>query len=69
MTEPTHAEHGEPAPDDDPVARNRDAPLRSTPGRTPVGANVTHQLRRITEAALLVATLILVAVLVVDRVA
>lgn len=55
--------------DDDPVARNRAAPARTTPGRTPVGADVTNRLRRITAAALFVATLVLVAVLVAERAA
>lgn len=53
--------------DDDPVARNRATPARTTPGRTPVGADVTNRLRRITGAALLVATLVLVAVVVAER--
>lgn len=53
--------------EDDPVARNRTTPARATPGRTPVGADVTNRLRRITGAVLAIATLILVAVLVVER--
>lgn len=59
--------HGESPDDGDPVARNRGAPTRTTPGRTPVGADVTQRLWRITGAILLAATLILVAVVVLGR--
>lgn len=55
-------------PGDDPVARNRATPRRQVPGRRPVGVDVTNQLRRITGAVLLVATLVLLAVLVIERV-
>lgn len=54
-------------PDDDPVARNRAVPPRTTPDRTPVGAEVTNRLRRITGAALLIATLVLVAAVIAER--
>lgn len=53
---------------DEAVDRNRSAPRRTTPDRTPVGADVTNRLRRITGAVLLVATLVLAAVVVVDAV-
>lgn len=52
---------------DEAVARNRSTPARSTPGRTAVGADVTNRLRRITGAALLVATLVLVAAILAAR--
>lgn len=51
----------------DAVARNRAAPARSTPGRTPVGAEVTNRLRRLTVAVLLIATAVLVAALLAAR--
>lgn len=59
---------GETPDEEDPVARNRATPARATPGRTPVGADVTNRLRRITGAVLLIATLVLVAAIVLPRV-
>lgn len=59
--------NGEGPEEDDPVTRNRAAPARATPDRTPVGADVTTRLRRITGAALLIATLVLAAALVLGR--
>lgn len=53
--------------EDDPVARNRATPARTSPGRTPVGADVTNRLRRVTGAVLLIATLVLVAAIVMQR--
>lgn len=50
--------------DDDAVARNRASPARTTPGRAPLGADVTKRLRRITGAVLLIATLVFVAVVI-----
>jgi hypothetical protein len=52
---------------DDPVARNRAANPRTTPGRTPVGNEITNRLRRVTGAALAIATLVLVAALLLGR--
>ncbi|MEX2619472.1 MAG: hypothetical protein WD250_04565 [Egibacteraceae bacterium] len=52
---------------DDPVERNRATPARTTPNRPAVGAAVTNRLRRITGAALLIATLVLVAAIIAER--
>lgn len=51
----------------DPVEHDRALPPRTTPGRPAVGAAVTNRLRRITGAALLIATLVLVAAVVAER--
>lgn len=70
--------HGDPDPQagtdqrggtggDDPVERNRATPARTTPNRPAVGAAVTNRLRRITGAALLIATLVLVAAIIAER--
>jgi len=64
---PAPGRSGESSDEDDPVTRNRAAPARATPDRAPVGADVTTRLRRITGAALLIATLVLAAVVVVGR--
>ncbi len=56
MTEPQH---------DDPVARNRAANPRRTPGRVEVGHATTRRLFWVTAAAILAATVVLAAVLVV----
>lgn len=53
---------------EDPVERNRATPRGTSPDRPAVGAEVTNRLRRITGAALLVATLVLVAAIVAQRV-
>ncbi len=50
--------------EDDPVARNRATPRRRTPGRRELGADVTRRVWLVTAAALLCATAVLVAVLV-----
>ena len=47
---------------DELVARNRTASRRRTPGRTPVGQDVTRVLVVVTGAALALATLVLVLV-------
>lgn len=65
-TEPSR--DGETPDEDDPVGRNRAAPPRASPGRAPVGADVTNRLRRITGSVLLIATLVLVAAIVLQRV-
>lgn len=65
-TEPSR--DGETPDGDDPVGRNRSTPPRATPGRNPVGADVTNRLRRITGSVLLIATLVLVAAIVLQRV-
>lgn len=49
--------------DDDPVERNRTAPRRHTHGRAPTGWPMTRRLTAITAAAIVVATVVLVAVL------
>lgn len=54
---------------EDPVARNRATPARTTPNRPAVGAAVTNRLRRITGAALLIATVVLVAAIIAERAA
>lgn len=48
---------------DDPVARNRAAHPRRTPGRPPTGWPVTHRLTAITAVVVVVATIVFVVVL------
>lgn len=52
---------------DDPVARNRATPLRRTPGRTPLGEDVTRRLLWATLAVVAAATSVLILVLLLRR--
>ncbi len=65
MNHPAPGPGGETA--DDPVARNRAVSPRRTPGRRPVGAEQLRPLFFATAAAIVVATVVLVAVLATPR--
>lgn len=49
------------------VTRDRSPPPRDHPDRSALGADLTNRLRRITAAALLAATLVLVVAVAVGR--